>query len=43
MPTTDVRTFAAVALAELFGIERALIERDVFPGLEIGAKHKFLA
>ena len=43
MPTTDVRTFAAVALAELFGIERALIERDVFPGLEIGAKHTFLA
>ena len=43
MPTTDVRTFAAVALAALFGIERSRIEREIFPGVDIGGHHAFLA
>ena len=37
MPTDDVRRYAAWALRGAFGIERDLIERTIFPGLEIGS------
>ena len=33
----------ALALADLFGVDRTRIERDIFPGLDIGAGQKFLA
>ena len=43
MPTTDVRTYPAVALAALFGIDRTRIEREIFPGLVMPDNHGFLA
>jgi uncharacterized protein (DUF1501 family) len=36
MPTGDVRAYAGAAMQGLFGMERALIERAVFPGLDMG-------
>lgn len=36
MPTRDVRAHAAWALRGMFGIEQAVLERDVFPGLDMG-------
>lgn len=41
--TTDVRLYPAWALAALFGIERAALERDVFPGLDMGERPGFIA
>ncbi len=35
-PTTDVRTYAAWALRDLFSLEPLAIEAKVFPGLEMG-------
>lgn len=43
MPTRDVRHYPAWALARLFGVAPAAIERDVFPGLDMGADTGFLA
>lgn len=43
MPTTDVRHYPAWALAALFGISRTVLERDVFPGLDMGQRATFLA
>jgi uncharacterized protein (DUF1501 family) len=37
MPTSDVRDWAAQALAALFGIDRNLLETTVFPGLKMEA------
>lgn len=37
MPTGDVRSYAAWAMRRLYGIGRDRLERDIFPGLEIGA------
>jgi uncharacterized protein (DUF1501 family) len=37
MPTRDVRAFAAHGLRGMFGLDRAVLERTVFPGLEMGA------
>ncbi|WP_226779485.1 DUF1501 domain-containing protein [Oceaniglobus trochenteri] len=37
MPTGDVRAYAAWAMRGLFGTETALLERDIFPGLDMGA------
>ena len=42
-PTTDVRHYPAWALSALYGVDRAAIERDVFPGLEMGARPAFIA
>lgn len=36
MPTSDVRSYAAHALRGLYGLDLALLEKTVFPGLQIG-------
>jgi len=36
MPTRDVRAYAAWAMAGLFGTDRATLEGQVFPGLDLG-------
>jgi uncharacterized protein (DUF1501 family) len=36
MPTSDVRAYAAWAMRGLFGLDRGLLERTVFPGLDMG-------
>ncbi|MDR5651161.1 DUF1501 domain-containing protein [Ruixingdingia sedimenti] len=36
MPTSDVRAHAAWAMRGLFGVDRAVLERTVFPGLDMG-------
>ena len=35
MPTTDVRAWAASAIRGLYGTDRGLLERVVFPGLDM--------
>lgn len=42
MPTRDVRHYPAWALANLFNVPRAALERDVFPGLDMGPDDRFL-
>ncbi len=42
MPTADVRAYAAWAMRGAFGIERGVLERDVFPGLDMGGDPKLL-
>jgi uncharacterized protein (DUF1501 family) len=37
MPTSDVRDWAAQALAGLFGLDRSLLEGTIFPGLRMEA------
>lgn len=36
MPTSDVRAWAAWSMAGLYGMDRAVLERVVFPGLDMG-------
>lgn len=36
MPMRDIRAYAAWAMRDLYGIPRDALERDVFPGLEMG-------
>jgi uncharacterized protein (DUF1501 family) len=36
MPTSDVRAWAAWAMAGLYGLDREVLERAVFPGTEMG-------
>ena len=43
MPTADVRRYAAWAMAGLFGLNRADLERVVFPGLEMGLDPRLIA
>ena len=43
MPTADIRSYGAWALAGLFGTPREVLERTVFPGLDLGPDPKFLA
>lgn len=43
MPTSDVRAWAAWAMAGLYGFDRATLERAVFPGLAMGDDPGFLA
>ncbi len=43
MPTADVRAYAGWALRGLFGLSASKIERDVFPGLDLGRDPGFLA
>ncbi|MBY5990188.1 DUF1501 domain-containing protein [Roseovarius atlanticus] len=40
MPTRDVRAFAGWAMRDLFGMDRGVIERTIFPGLELGSDPK---
>jgi len=37
MPTSDVRQWAAHAMQGMFGLDRAVLEGAVFPGLQMGA------
>lgn len=37
MPTGDVRAYAAWAMRGLFGLDRAVLQDAVFPGLDMGA------
>ncbi|MGR3636121.1 MAG: DUF1501 domain-containing protein [Shimia sp.] len=43
MPTDDVRRWAAWALRSSFGLERSLLETEVFPGIDLGADPRLLA
>lgn len=43
MPTADIRAYGAWALAGLFGTPRDVLERSVFPGLDMGSDPRFLA
>jgi uncharacterized protein (DUF1501 family) len=42
MPTSDVRAWAAWALAGLYGLDRGVLERAVFPGLDMGEDPRLL-
>lgn len=42
-PTADVRATAAWALAAQFGLARAALETEVFPGLDMGGRPGWLA
>ena len=42
MPTRDVRHYPAWALARLFNVPRRALERDIFPGLDMGPDDQFL-
>jgi len=37
LPTSDVRSYAAFAMRGLFGLDQTLLERTIFPGLDMGA------
>ncbi len=43
MPVRDIRAYAAWAMRGLFGIEPGVLERTVFPGLDLGGDPKMLA
>ena len=43
LPTEDVRHYPAWALHALFGVDRAALQRDVFPGLDMGDNRGFIA
>ncbi|MEO0915332.1 MAG: DUF1501 domain-containing protein, partial [Pseudomonadota bacterium] len=43
MPTDDVRRYAGWVMRDLFGLERADLERTVFPGVEMGTDPRLLA
>jgi uncharacterized protein (DUF1501 family) len=42
MPLTDVRAWAAWAMRAQFGVERSVLERSIFPGLDLGDDPKFM-
>lgn len=43
MPTSDVRAWAAWGMHALYGLDRQVLERAVFPGLDMGDDPRFLA
>ncbi|MFQ6553949.1 DUF1501 domain-containing protein [Aestuariibius insulae] len=43
MPTRDVRAGAAWAMRGLFGLDRAVLEDAIFPGLDLGPDLKLIA
>ena len=42
MPTSDVRAWAAWAMRGLFGLDTGVLERSVFPGLQMGTDPKLI-
>ena len=42
MPTADVRAYAAQAMQGLFGLDRAVLEGAVFPGLDMATGKSFI-
>jgi uncharacterized protein (DUF1501 family) len=42
MPTSDLRAWAAWAMRGLYGLDRGVLERAVFPGLDLGPDPGFL-
>ncbi|WP_375281287.1 DUF1501 domain-containing protein [Pseudooctadecabacter sp.] len=42
LPTRDVRAYAAWAMRGLIGLDRGLLERDIFPGLDMGAEPRLV-
>lgn len=42
MPTADLRQYAGWAVHDLFGLDRAALERDVFPSLDLGDNPRFI-
>ncbi|MEC9434282.1 MAG: DUF1501 domain-containing protein [Pseudomonadota bacterium] len=43
MPTDDLRRHAAWTLRTLYGMDKAALERDVFPGISMGTDARILA
>lgn len=43
MPVADIRSYAAWALNDMFGISRDVLEQTVFPGLDMSERHRILA
>lgn len=43
MPTEDVRAYAARMMQGLFGLDRAVLESSVFPGLDMGSAPRVIA
>ncbi|MEM6661851.1 MAG: DUF1501 domain-containing protein [Pseudomonadota bacterium] len=43
VPTDDVRRWAAWALSAQFGLSRRALERDIFPGVDLGGPPGFMA
>lgn len=43
MPTEDVRAYAAAALHGLYGVERGVLESEIFPGLDMGSVPEIIA
>jgi len=43
MPTRDIRAYAAWAMRGLFRTERDMLERTIFPGLDLGSDPRVLA
>ncbi len=42
MPTRDVRAFAGWVMRDLFGVDRAMVEGTIFPGLDLGQDPRLL-
>jgi len=43
MPTADIRAYAGWALRGMYGVPTDVLEKSIFPGLDIGADPRFLA
>ena len=43
MPTADIRAYAGWALRGMYGVPVDVLEKSIFPGLDIGADPRFLA
>ena len=43
MPTRDVRAYAAWAMRDLMGMDRAVLERAIFPGLDMGSRARVIS
>ncbi len=42
MPTADLRQYAGWAVHDLFSLDKANLERDVFPSLDLGDNPRFI-